>query len=132
MQGHEGLGRGGGGSLDFIFHVMQSCCRVRPGDWWDELTGALRDQTAGGAASAGECGDFPVVQWLRLCALSAEGPGSAKSLSKARTNVNLVELLSTHFVPGSLTTALLSQLPHVISIHRSHLTDEETKHRGVK
>ena len=76
MQGHEGLGRGGGGSLDFIFHVMRSCCRVRPGDWWDELTGALRDQTAGGAASAGECGDFPVVQWLRLCALSAEGPGS--------------------------------------------------------
>jgi len=57
---------------------------------------------------------------------------AAKSLSKARTNVNLVELLSTHFVPGSLTTALLSQLPHVISIHRSHLTDEETKHRGVK
>lgn len=57
---------------------------------------------------------------------------AAKSLSKARTNVNLVELLSTHFVPGSLTTALLSQLPHVIRMHRSHLTDEEAKHRGVK
>ena len=38
------------------------------------MTGG-RDQTAGGAANAGECGDFPVVQWLRLCALSAEGPG---------------------------------------------------------
>ena len=49
---------------------------MRPGDWWDELTGALRDQTAGLAAKAGDCGDFPVVQWLRLCALSAEHPGS--------------------------------------------------------
>lgn len=56
---------------------------------------------------------------------------AAEGLSKARMNVNLVELLSTRFVPGPLTTALLSQLPRVLSIHRSHFTDEETKHREV-
>ena len=33
---------------------------------------------------------------------------AAKSLSKARTNVNLVELLSTHFVPDAFCISYLT------------------------